>query len=777
MSDLYATTSSDPEPKKSKGIEEEALKNYKLGTDSYNRQFDRERDDLRFQSPEYQWDEDAKQARNAQAVNGVPVPARPCLSISKIDQPIQLVMNQMTSAKLGVNIHPLSADASDETAEVFQGLYRKIERDSRADQARGWAFDRAIKAGRGVYRVNTEYDDDGGDDFDQRITIERILYQDAVVFDPAATKPDFSDGEWAFVCEWMPIAKFKRLYPKAKASEWNAMDFEQAEVITPDWVKFDGDQRGILVSEYFCKKHDTETVKSPDGKQSRTRDVVTVMYYKLCPGENGLEVLEEQEWNGKYIPLIPVIGKELQPFDNDRRWVGIIRGAKDAQKLYNYAATNAIEIAALEPKAPWLGAEGQFEGHEAEFQQSNTRNMPFLQYHPMSLDGNQLPPPQRVQVDVSRLGPSMMLLEKADDFIQATTYTPDPALGNLNSRDRSGKAIQALQGQSEAATSNYLQSMANVSMLYEARVVLDLIPKIYDRAGRITQVLKENGESELVMLNKPFVKNAEGRPMPAPEQPARGPLGLVGAVSTTLAPQGPLGAQTAPQGPPPKTYDLSQGSYGVDVTIGKSYPTRLQQGRDQIGQLLQADPALMPLIGDIYFKFQDIPEAELISKRMKRVLEQTHPGIDDEEGQEPTADQLKAKLQGAEMQMKQMQDQLGQASKAIETDQAKQGAQMRKAEIDAQVELKKAELEYMKSKEDNETKIRVAEIQAGAKIDTEQLAAVISLVLDKSKAAQDSFNRRHEADLNQEAHAHELGMAAVSGVGDPGEAAQMGGEE
>jgi hypothetical protein len=102
-----------------------------------------------------------KDTRKAQTIDGIIVlPERPSLSIPTLDQPIQLALNQERQAHLGVQVHPLTEDADDDTAEVLQGLYRRIETDSRADLARSWAHERAVKCGRGWYRVNKVMDRD-----------------------------------------------------------------------------------------------------------------------------------------------------------------------------------------------------------------------------------------------------------------------------------------------------------------------------------------------------------------------------------------------------------------------------------------------------------------------------------------------------------------------------------------------------------------------------------------------------------------------------------------
>lgn len=731
-----------------KSITEEALKNYRIACDAYTKQLDREIEDLKFQVPELQWDELSRRQRSSEASSGVPTPARPMLSIPKLDQPIQLILNQERAAHLGVNIHPLSEDANDETAEVLQGLYRKIERDSRANIARSWAFDRAVKAGRGVYRIGTCYDEESGNTFDQRITIERILYQQAVKFDPAAKEPDFSDGEWAFVTEWVPIETFNRLYPGVIPSDVDPFDAAGMRDKTPDWIKYDGEERAVLVGEYFKKVHEKKRVflledgsivdnDPPEGAKivtMRTVDDVKVMWYKLAPGGDGLQVLEEQEWNGKYIPLVPVIGRELQAFDSERRWVGVIAPAKDAQRLYNYAASTAVEIAALEPKAPFVGAEGQFEGHEEWWMRANTRNLPYLEYKPMDLNGHLLPPPQRMQVDTSRLGPSMALLQQADDFIQAATSTPDPALGNLTSRDRSGKAIQALQQQSDASTSNYMHNLAQISMTYEAKVILDMIPRVYDRPGRIARILDMEDESRTVVLNAPFFES-DGMPVRAD------------------VPQLPMGAgaNVVPFRPraQPKRYDLTKGRYGVSVSIGKSYQTRLEQGADEIGQILQAQPQLMPLIGPIYFKFRDFPGAKELSEILKKVRDQQNPALGQKEGEEDPA-ALQAKLQQAGQQNQMLQQQLQQAVQYIKTEQAKQQAAIQQTQQDnaAKIEAERIKAEVQVAIE------RMREEAETQRLLLEQRFDAIQKALDRQQThamAESAAQERREHQTGQEA--------------------------
>jgi hypothetical protein len=239
----------------------QALDRFNLGVTADTEQRKREVEALRFQVPEMAWPTDVKEQRKPQLVGGVAIPQRPMLSIPSLDQPIQMTLNAEKAAQLGVKVHPISEEADDDTAEVIQGLYRRIEVESRAGLARTWAFDRAVKCGRGFYRVLTEADPEGGSPFDQKISIKRILQQGSVVLDPFAQEPDWSDGEWAFLVNDMPWDTYTRRFPKSKLVGYSDDEFAIIGVETPNWVTGEADAAGraVRVAEYYRLEYTTRT--------------------------------------------------------------------------------------------------------------------------------------------------------------------------------------------------------------------------------------------------------------------------------------------------------------------------------------------------------------------------------------------------------------------------------------------------------------------------------------------------------------------------------------
>jgi hypothetical protein len=724
----------------------EAKKRFRIASDYWNVQKKQEKDDLKFQIPELQWTEEARAQRQGAPAGTLPgiaqaIPARPMLSVDKLSPPMKLIRNQERQAHLGISIYALSEDAEDATAEVLNDIVRKIQRDSNAPLVRSFAFDRAVKAGLGWYRILSEYDDsapEGTDD--QRLVIKRILYQGDVYPDPAAEEPDFCDAEWMFLPRWIPASTCKRLWPDA---DWNPTTegFGSDVDGEPQWVRGEGEERAFLVTEYFRKAHS-------GGKRDR---VTHIDIYKV----NGTEVLEEGKFLCKYIPLIPVPGEELQPFDGKRKWIGVVFPNRDAQRAYNYELSNAIETLALEPRAPFVATLDQVQGFEAEYQQANMRNIPVLHYNAKSEGGNLLPAPARVQADTGKLGMSLQMLAQTNEDIQSGTSTFAPSLGNVDARHRSGRAIQSLQGQSEASNSNFLQNEADISLVLESKILLDAIPNYYDREARVVAIEKENGDRRTVMLNAPHVYDQRGRPQPVPM------AGGDGQIPANV-----------------KVYDLSKGRYGVAVNIGKNALTRKQEGADKIGEIIQADPQLMMVFGDIWAKFLDSPDANMISDRLRKAIEAHSPGLTATDDGMTDPVQMRAQLQASQAKIQQLTQMLQQAGQMVKGKQMEQQTQLQGKQLDSESRIKVAGIQAQAGIVEAQIKAGNEQVLAKMQSEFESIKEVINALreqrLEKHAAAHDvalqAQGQAHEKAMAAHDAAHEVAMAALGQKHD----AQMG---
>ena len=723
-----------------KALHQQALDQFKLVVDTEKDQREREQEDLRFDAGD-QWPDEVKQARQGLAAGqGQPaVPARPMITIRTLDQPTAQIINQARNARFAIKISP-KADTDQEQADVRQGLIRAIEYTSHAQTAYLWAYVRAVVCGRGYFRINKAWAHDDPDDlsgdpsaWDQDLKIEMILNGASVYLDPwAQALNDPAAAQWGMITQDIPEADYKRDYGDTKLASMSDADLTAIGDQKDVWIKTgENGERSFRIAERFFTVYDTRIETNPTNPDQR-REVKTrkVMWGKL----NGVEWIDEpQEWDGKFIPIIPVVGNEKN-IGGKRLWEGIVRPNLGPCRMINYLVSSDAENMGTVTKAPWIGVKGQFEGFEDQWRQPG-RLQPWAEYNAMTDETGQnlLPAPQRniPAVPVSNEAVGMYV-----NFVRSTTGVPDAALGHVNANDKSGKAIAQLQQASEQGTSNFPDNLQR-AIQHAGVVLLDLLPHIYDRPGRIVQILSgQDDERSTVMLNQPFVRQ-QGQPMPAPPgaQPGQ-----------TLPPQ--PGQQVPPT---VEHYDLSQGQFSVVVEVGKSFATRRQAALDGMSALAQAIPQDVPKFADLWVKSMDLPESEAIADRLKP------PGTD-----ENIPPQLKVMIGG-------MQQQLEQAKQIIQTKQVESQARLQEAQLQAQAKLQEAQM-------DNASRERIAMINtsaqvgiAGAKIDAENARTFVDALEQRwgkalelhMDAVHKSIDRIHALHGQQQAQAHDAGMAAL----------------
>jgi hypothetical protein len=620
-----------------------------------------------------------------------------------------MIANQARNARLSVQINPKGDGASQKTAEMIKGLYRNIEVESRANMARLRALIRAIKCGRGYYRILKTYANDGDDDLD--LIIEPILNQHSVFLDPFHQKPDGSDARWAFIVEDVPISEYRDQYPDSAIAEMSEGELDALGLDAPDWIGGTDESRTIRVAEYWNVTIDR--IPAVRSSRQRMHEQRAIIWRKITYAE----VLEQEEWEGRYIPIVQVIGEETH-INGERRYTGVVRNGKDANRVYNVMASSEMESIGLTSKAPWIVAEGQLEGYEAVWRQAHLRSFAYLPYRPKSFGGELAPAPQRNTVEPAIQAISLARRQARED-VQTTTNTYDPSLGKGEHGD-SGRKVQALQAQGEHGNSHFLTDFADISMTHEANIIIDLLPHVYDRQGRIVKILSgDDDTAQSVMLGQPFVPGPDGEPQPA--QP-----GMPGA----------------------QVHDLSQGRYSCTVTVGKSFTTQHEEADAMFSEIAQAVPTMVPLFADLWVRSKDMPYANELADRFKAMLP---PQLQQQEGQASDPKQAQAQVQQLTLQLQQAQQQLQEAASGVA-----------KAQIDAQSRetIKAAEIASKEKIAQMQAQLDELKLQMDTALQehkTETMAAVARL-------QQTEENRRHaatlaqSAELHHAAQAHELGL-------------------
>jgi len=630
---------------------------------------DSELDDLRFYagSPDnqWQWPNDVLQTRGSS--QGPVVSARPCLTINKLPQHVKQITNEQRMNRPTIKVLPVDDKSDIEMADVFNGVIRHIEYTSDADVAYDTACENQVTHGEGYLRILTEYCDDTS--FDQEIKIGRIRNSFSVYMDPMIQDPAGADARWCFITDDMTKDEYERAYPKASPiSTLTARGIGDSSI--NQWIS----ETTVRVAEYFyieCEKatlnlypgNQTALTGTPEdsllramfGKPLRSRqsDRERVKWCKT----NGYEILEESEWAGSFIPVVRVVGNEFE-VDGQLYVSGLVRNAKDAQRMYNYWCSQEAEMLALAPKAPFIGYGGQFEGYEQQWKTANTQNWPYLEVNPDVTDGQGavLPLPQRAQPPMASSG-LLQAKAGASEDIKSTTGQYNASLG-MTSNERSGKAILARQRESDVGTYHYADNLAR-AVRHIGRQLVDLIPKIYDTA-RVARILGEDGEPSTVKMN------------PDQEEPVKKIMGPGGVVVD-------------------KIYNPRVGKYDVRVITGPGYATKRQEALESMAQLLQGNPQLWQVAGDLFVKNMDWPGAQDLAKRLQKMLD---PKV--------MADEDNPALVAANQQMEAMNAEMQQMFKMLQNvQQSMEAKEMHIKQFEAEIKAYQAETQ------------RISAVQAG----------------------------------------------------------------
>ncbi len=586
-------------------------------------------DDLRFArlGGAWQWPDKVRRQREAEG--------RPCLTINKMPAFIRQVVNDSRQNKPAISVHPVErGDAK--TAEVMSGLIRNIETMSNADVAYDTAVDCSATMGIGYIRINLDWAAD--DSFDKDIVIRPVPNPFAVYGDPFSQAADSSDWMSAFVVEQISEDQFARRFPGADRIDFTSSAWSG----TSGWA--DGQEKSVRVAEYWKREEVVRMLVqySPPGfgqvvlgweedlaKLRRSFGAIEVIgqprpvkSFKVTQHVlNAVELLASEEWAGRYIPIVPVYGEEVN-VEGKRHFRSLIRDARDPQQMFNYWRTMATELVALAPKAPWVGRKGTF-ASDPRWATANNATHAFLEY-----DG--VEPPMRQPFTGVPAGELQEAMNASDDM-KAVMGLYDASLG-ARSNETSGRAILARQREGDVSTFHFIDNLSR-AIRHTGKILIDLIPKVYN-SERMIRVLGQDGKSAQVRITDP-----DGVPDPAAD-----------------------------------IYNLTIGKYDLTVKAGPSYSTQREEAATMLTELIRANPQSAAILGDLIVENLDLPGGEKVVKRLQAVLPE--PVRQAELGENPQA-------QAAQAQVQQLSQALEQLGGQLQAAQADKGRDDRKLDIDA----------------------------------------------------------------------------------------------
>lgn len=690
----------DDEKDDNKDLLQEIRERYQYASDEWREVRNEAAIDMRYVNLQ-PWDpEDARKRTKA---------GRPALVSDELHQHFNQVINGVRSNKRAIKFSPTGDGASEKTAAFYANKTREIEYRSHAQMAYTTAFQDCIHRGYGFIRLTTKFASDRSSD--QELWIEPVVNPDMVLPDPDARRPDLSDQQYCFVYERWKQSEFKRKYPKAKVVDFSSF------IGDPDYTQWVDDEE-ITLAEYW--KINTKTrkllmVELPGGQkplylfEDELKDKLPMLpagvpiteqreveWPSVCQYlTNGVEILQKTYWLGKYIPIISCFGLVLY-VEGKRNILSMTRAARDPYMLYCYIESCIQEVIGGVPRASWIGYEGQFAGHEGDWQRSNHEPVVYLEAKGMTAEMGQqfLPLPQRQTWD-----PPIQNLEIVKESVRrqiqaAMMGAPLPTQAQRQN-EKSGVALKKISDSAQQGSYHFNDHLDDLIRCAGVQIE-DILPKLITGPQDVG-VRLPNDKAEKVRVNDP-------------------------------------------QNPQSINIDTE---HQVTVSIGPA----LDSERDavkSIGESLMSSP-FAPQVVDLVVKLMaDGAGGATLDELVQRLTppQFQKPG---EDGQ-PTP-QMVQQLQSQLQQVGQAAQQMKQA---LDTDQAKQAAQIKIKQMDIAFQREKLATE-------SETKITVAEL--GAKVDR------LTLYLeerDRLGVHQQQFaDRTHEAIQNEQDRQHEAAMAQM----------------
>lgn len=601
-------SSEAPEPVQvgDKGLLKEIRRRYTYGMDSWRKIRDEGAKDMRYLTGD-PWEPKEKEARRQAN--------RPALAMDELNQYTNELINGVRESKRAVKVIPKGTGSHDKEAELRANMIRDIEYASQAQTAYVTGLEGAVNRSYGYWKWTTEFSTDtaGPDAFVQSLRIRQIQNPDNVLLDPDFKKSDASDIMWGFILDQIPRDQYKDRYPNAQLTDFSP----EHKVFAPQWIK----DNEIQVAEYWKVKlakkklllmgtpqapvaiwEDDlpEGMKLKDVKPIKARTVEKRQVIQYIT--NGVEILEENPWVGKWIPIIPCWGKEMwvdYGQGSERVILSLVRLARDPYMLYCYLRSNEMEEAGMTPKVPYMGYAGQFDGFDDDWQNASKVPIAYLQANAKTEATGEtiLPLPVR-QPFIPNFAAYEVAAEAMRRGIQAAMGTSPLPTAAQRRNEKSGVALEKLD-QAQARGSFHFVDNFTRALEHSGRVGNDLLDKIYD-TKRDVGLRKSDDTYNVTTINDPEDK---------------------------------------------ESIMLTTDGHDVTISTGPSDQSQREQV-ENFGEEIIKLPGVAEKILDLLIRMRNMgPMGDQIADRL------TPPEFMSKDGQEPLSPQAAAQVQGMKQQL------------------------------------------------------------------------------------------------------------------------------
>lgn len=651
---------------------------------------------------------------------------RPALTADEISQYTNQAINNFRQNQVGIKINPAGNGATDQTASTLQGLIRGIEYDSNAQRSAYIpAYENALQRSYGFFKITRQYLPKS---FNQKIVLKGVPNPDTVLYDPDVLEADWSDAGYVYELNPMSKPDFKRKYPKAKVQDFTAEHMTAAK----DWIREDH----VVVASYWKAEKVQKKLllfDQPEGQlafyedeippgldaskaiKSRMDETREITQYIT----NGVEILETLPQPGIYIPIVPVIGKEMyipeeKGNGSKRVLVSLVRLARDPYMAYCYLWSQMAEEAKMTPKAPVMGYVGQFETDKDAWDNLTSQPRAYVQVDVVidGASGQVLPLPTRPQF-TPNFPAYVQAMEAAKRAIQAAMGINPLPTAAQRQNEKSGVALGKIQ-QQESVGSFHFTDNIHRALEFAGKIIVGWAPITYD-TERDAGMRLDDGTHKVVKINTA-----------SPYQDDKGK------------------DQHFPVSDDGKPY----GDHMIEVTTGPSFQSQRDEAKDMISNLinnieqLPMDPHVKAQFMALLIKFQNLG---------------------------PLGDQMAALLDGTSdpQQLQQKMGQMQQAGQQAQQMIQELQAELQKLQAEKQGKVVDNEYKMAMVKMQEENKLAIAEVSTKAQNLQQRIETFMDMMQQFHDQAHESAmaaqNAAHGQQATQQQHANTLEQGQQSG--------------
>lgn len=506
------------------------------------------------------------------------------------------IAGEIEQSDFTLRVSPSGGDASKDTAKILDGIIRNIRNISNAEDTFNKAGRSNVTGGFDAWEIEQDWVD--ADAFDQDLFIRRVPNAvDSVWFDLSSTLQDRSDANWGVKLAALPVNEYRARWPDGTGSSVGAgkdvsssnnCDFSKKEVVTVGKLYYRKPKKIelVMMTDGSVYRDDDDFKATQDelkeagiaieldnngDEKRRTRESWTV-YSRMFDGANWLGSEEETVFD--FIPLIPVYGN-FDIVDDECVYFGKIENLYDSQRVLNYAMSRDIEDGALSPSPTVWMTDKQAAGND--YSQMNTDRAPVRIYNT-----DPEAPPINGQSFTGGPQPSVGLqttIQNTRQMIATSSNTFAAQQGNANAQQSGVAGLQQIE-QGNSGNLKWFKDL-EVAICHTGRILINAIPKVYD-ATRQTRILKEDGESEMISLNKTVFDNESQK-------------------NITLN-------------------DLSIGEYDVVCEVGPAFNSAQKESARSFEVMATINPEFAQSGMDIWLKNKKEPGMDLMAERFREQL-------------------------------------------------------------------------------------------------------------------------------------------------------------